>query len=180
MNIFLKKIFRIKKIKSNNGFVLVLAVLLSGILLSIGITMFGLTFKELLISSAGRESQFAFYAADTAGECVLYWDIRHPGYSNSIFATSSASTLISKNSGILCNEEDITSPTTGWDVNSGWDITNITGTSATTVFDMKFDNGACATVTIIKNSGLTQIDSRGYNTCVTNPRRVERGLRISY
>ncbi len=45
---------------------------------------------------------------------------------------------------------------------------------------MKFDNGSCATVTIIKNSGATQIDSRGYNICTTNPRRVERGLRIKY
>ncbi len=180
MKISLKKLFEIKKLKTKNGFVLVLAVLLSGVLLSIGITIFNLTFKELMISSSGRESQFAFYAADTAGECVLYWDIRHPGYSNSVFATSSGSTLIGTESGILCNKQDITDPSTGWDANAGWDITGITSTGATTVFDMKFDNGSCATVTIIKNSGATQIDSRGYNICTTNPRRVERGLRIKY
>ncbi len=187
MNIFFKKInisfrkmIQQKKLKTCNGFVLVFAVLVSGILLSVGVAIFSLTLKELIISSSGRESQFAFYASDTAGECALYWDIRHQGFSSSVFATSSSSVLLGNGSNVACNGEDITDPTTGWNPNMGWDITNITSTGATTVFDMKFSNGSCATVTIIKNSGATSIDSRGYNTCENNPRRVERGLRISY
>jgi len=165
---------------TKGGFVLVFAALLSGILLSIGVTIFGLTLKELLISSSGRESQFAFYAADTAGECVLYWDIRHTGFSTSVFATSSNSIILGAGSGVFCNNEDITDPATGWNTDVGWDVTDITSTGATTVFDMEFANGSCATVTVIKDDGTTRIDSRGYNTCEDNPRRVERGLRISY
>jgi len=164
----------------NGGFVLAFAALLSGILLSIGVAIFGLTLKDLLISSSGRESQFAFYAADTAGECVLYWDIRHIGFSISVFATSSDSTIFGPGSGVMCNGEDVTDPATGWNPDAGWDVTGITSTGATTVFDMKFDNDSCATVTVIKDAGATRIDSRGYNTCEENPRRVERGLRISY
>jgi len=166
---------------SRRGFVLSLAVLVSGILLSIGLAIFSSALKELILSSSGRESQFAFYAADTGSECALYWDIRHPGFPTSVFATSSDSTILPDGSGVFCNTEDITVVATGWDPANGWDVSGLSGSSATTVFDMAFANGSCATVTVIKDSGTTQIDSRGFNTCdIGNPRRVERGLRVSY
>ena len=44
----------------DRGFVLPLAVLLAGILLSIGLAIFSITLKELTLSSSGRESQIAF------------------------------------------------------------------------------------------------------------------------
>jgi len=173
---------------SRRGFVLSLAVLVSGILLSIGLAIFSSALKELILSSSGRESQFAFYAADTGSECALYWDIRHPGpgFPTSVFATSSDSTILPDESGVFCNAEDITDPQSGWSTTIGWDVST-PGTyqsvsyEAVTVFDMAFANGSCATITVIKDSGTTRIDSRGFNTCDTgNPRRVERGLRVSY
>ena len=69
----------------SGGFVLSFAVLVAGILLSIGLAIFTITLKELILSGSGRESQFAFYAADTGGECALYWDIKHAGFSGSVF-----------------------------------------------------------------------------------------------
>ena len=172
------------------GFVLSFAVLVAGILLSIGLAIFTITLKELILSGSGRESQFAFYAADTGGECALYWDIKHAGFSGSVFGPISyASTTsppsygdpVAQNSGVSCSEQDITDPATGWNIGTGWDVV-YGGTSTTTIFDMRFGNGTCATVTVIKNStGITQIDSRGYNTCAdAAARRVERGLRIQY
>ncbi len=167
-------------LRTNQGFVLSLAVLISGILLSIGLAIFSNALKELILSSSGRESQFAFYAADTGGECALYWDIRHPALSESAFATSTG-TFLPQGSGVNCNGADITDPTTGWDSTLGWGTPTQNGSAVTTVFDMNFANGSCATVSVIKDSGTTKIDSRGFNTCDTgNPRRVERGLRISY
>ncbi len=195
---FLIKHLNIINFKNNKqiggtGFVLPFAVLVSGILLAIGLSIFSITMKELLISSSGRESQFAFYAADTGGECALYWDVRHDGFPISVFATSSDSVnnslVPTKNGGssVFCNKENITSEITGWNSTKGWDITHESN-GATTEFDIKFDNGSCATVYVYKGAhtldggeGTTQIDSHGFNTCDSNnPRRVERGMRIRY
>lgn len=385
------------------GFVLSFSVLIAGVLLSVGLAIFSITLKELLLSSGGRESQFAFYAADTGGECALYWDIKHPGYSGSVFApvqavasssvpteglshhwpfdetsgttasdfagtangilnnmtdadwvsgevnnalqfdgnneyvdlgssgcmasgegtvsfwvnpsnpdnydrifiqgadecgtkymavwyngkiyflitpsdsadrpdintttipsgtwshvtwifdgqgehdvyvngnpsegtyewsyftlasvgggnyfgtraasgnyfdgtlddfriydrelspgeilslysggeeiVTSYANPVAQDSGLMCNNEDISDPSTGWDVNAGWDV-SVDGNATTTVFDMEFENGSCATVSVRKSPTQTRIDSLGYNTCDTgDPRRVERGLRITY
>src|SRR3989344_3811538 len=58
------------------GFVLLLAIIISTILFSIGIGMATVIYKELILAFTARESQFAFYASDTSSECVLYWDNR--------------------------------------------------------------------------------------------------------
>ena len=174
------------KLVFNTGFVLPFSVLVSGILLSIGLGIFSITMKELAISSSGRESQFAFYAADTGGECALYWDIRHTGFTDSVFATSTDSSV--PVNPVNCNRQDMTIDASGWDPTEGWEILNSSVDGATTQFDMLFSNGSCATVYVFKGSntlegipGSTQIDSHGFNTCnVNNPRRVERGLRIKY
>ncbi len=399
------------KVKSA-GFVLPFAVLLSGILLSIGLAIFSITLKELILSSAGRESQFAFFAADAGAECALYWDVQYPGFSTTIFdryeaGTSTPDTVFSigydassgndrenttnmtythtigsednriltvgvavedgsatdcsvtsvtyggapltkitsvnasgsgstymctslwyllspptgsasvsvttagtvseiasgsislynaaqqapesfntntatnqssistslttitdgswvidamgsgeeqgfspgsgqterydrqgdsmegagstkeiasagatniswsngdtvnriahvvaafapyveggsetggvphesvpQNSNAQCGGVDITNPASGWDPNIGWDSTLSGIVPVVTTFDMSFQNGTCATVTVTKDNGATRIDSRGYNTCDLNStRRVERGLRVRY
>lgn len=77
------------KNKNKRGFTLLLATLIASLLLLLGASMFGLVRKQVLLSSLGRDSQFAFYAADTAAECALYWDIRH-----NLFASSTPPTEI--------------------------------------------------------------------------------------
>ena len=172
--------------QKNRAFVLSYAVLISGILLAIGLGIFTITMKELTISSSGRDSQSAFYAADTGGECALYWDIRHSGFSDSVFATSSDSSILPSGSGVNCAGQDMTIKASGWDSANGWDVDTNPSDGATTKFDMKFDNGSCATVYVFKGShaggaGNTRIDSHGFNTCDEgSPKRVERGLRITY
>ncbi len=59
---------------ATKGFTLLFAVLISSILLAIGIAIFDITVRELKLSSAVRESQYAFFAADTGIECAIYWD----------------------------------------------------------------------------------------------------------
>ncbi len=61
---------------ANSGFTLLLAALVSSIVLAVGAAIFGIAQKQVLLSAIGRDSQFAFYAADTAAECALYWDFR--------------------------------------------------------------------------------------------------------
>ncbi len=61
------------KIK-NEGFALLVAVLVSALFLAIGATIYRIALIEIILSSTGKDSQFAFYAADTGAECALFWD----------------------------------------------------------------------------------------------------------
>lgn len=63
------------------GFTLLLAALVASITLALGTSIFGIVQKELILSSIGRDSQHAFYAADSGAECALYWDVRHELFS---------------------------------------------------------------------------------------------------
>ncbi len=65
------------------GFTLLLAALVSAIVLALGTSIFEIAQKQLTLSSIGRDSQFAFYAADTAAECALYWDFRFNYFASS-------------------------------------------------------------------------------------------------
>ena len=72
-----------KKTKRSRGFTLLLAALVASIALSLGSSIYTIVSKELELSSIGQNSQFAFYAADTAAECALYWDSRYNWFSTS-------------------------------------------------------------------------------------------------
>ncbi len=68
----------IKKYRSTpkKGFTLLFGVLITGLLFSMVLTIAGIVVRQLIISGVGRESQIAFYAADSALECVRYYDRR--------------------------------------------------------------------------------------------------------
>lgn len=67
------KITKDKTVKQR-GFALLVAVIMAGIFLSVGVAVSTLVSKGLQLSSIGVASQRAFYAADTAFECALYHD----------------------------------------------------------------------------------------------------------
>ncbi len=67
------------------GFTLFYSVLVSSLLLAIGMAIFNITFKELVLSSGSRESTNAFYAADSGIECAFYWDLDYSGISAPAF-----------------------------------------------------------------------------------------------
>jgi hypothetical protein len=71
------------------GFTLLLAALVASLVLSLGVSIFTIARKSILLSTMGRDSQYAFYAADTGAECALYWDLRH----NHFPATSPPATI---------------------------------------------------------------------------------------
>jgi Tfp pilus assembly protein PilX len=164
---------------NKKGFTLLFAVLISSLLLSIGIAILDLTLKEFLLSSAGRESQLAFYAADDAMECALYWDHNTAGGSGSSFATSSESTV---NPSFACNGQTITPPA----------ATYPSAGVAITVMHVPYSGNVvdpCANVVVTKTTTVvggfpttaTIIDSRGYDTCdSTNPQQTERGIQSNY
>jgi hypothetical protein len=151
-----------KKRNTKRGFTLLLATLMASLLLTIGAAIFSIVKKEVILSSIGRDSQFAFYAADTAAECALYWDIRHDIFT----ATSSPYT------NIKCDEQNL-------------------GPIQFVEFDtpITFEyqpSGYCARVSVTKSESDPHmtISARGYSTtCVgiaTNPRALERAVELQY
>lgn len=183
----MKKLF--KNIKQSKGFALLFAVLAASVLLSIGLSIFTITVKELALSSYARESQFSFYAADSGAECALYWDLK--GNSGYTFATSTGDTVGS--SSITCGNNTLPLTVSSSDA---WD--------ETITFTMPLNDATnenyCALVTVAKTDTLhtgissTNISSRGYNNCSTsgsvpnvvdtplwtNPNLVERALNVTY
>jgi Tfp pilus assembly protein PilX len=148
------------------GFTLFVAIVIMGTLLLVATSITSLAYRESLISSSGRESQYAFYAADTGAECAIYWDVKNSsGFS--AFATSTSSQ-------INCNQNV---------QNSSNPTPNIVGGSSQSVFNLTFlPDPYCAKVTVTKlPDGTTKIESLGYNTCdASNTRRVERAVRATY
>jgi Tfp pilus assembly protein PilX len=168
--------------RTDRAFAMLFAVLVSSVLLSIGLSIFNLTVKEITLSSSGRESQFSFYAADTGVECALYWDFK----GTNVFATSTSNRTPSPAT------PDCVASTSPQYINIS--PSSQTSSSAVTQFSLSIPNTNlvtsayepyCAVVTVTKtDSGgiiTTDIDSRGYNTCdASDPNRVERALKVTY
>lgn len=149
---------------SQRGFTLLIAILITSTLLLISMGVIALAVRQAFIADAARQSQLAFYAADTGMECALYWDVHNPS-GNSAFATSSTSV-------VTCNK----------DGNNSGNQWTVGGASVSTMANITFlPDPFCATVTVTKNAnGTTVIESKGYNTCAASARRVERALRATY
>ena len=75
--------------KNSRGFTLLLAAIVSSIVLSLGAAIYEIATKQIALSSLGRDSQLAFFAADTGAECALFWDVRF-GY----FATLAPASVV--------------------------------------------------------------------------------------
>lgn len=153
--------------KNQKGFTLFIAIVVTATLLLVSTGIVSIALKEAFLTSASRDSQYAFYAADTGVECAIYWDVKNPT-GISAFATSTASQ-------INCNQ-NVANPI---NPNPG-----VVGSSAVSTFTLTFlPDGSCAVVTVTKSSGVpkTKIQSLGYNSCdPSNPRRVERAVRVTY
>ncbi len=62
------------KIRMKNcGFVLLFTLLISSILLATGLGVSRLMVRQIGLASLSRDSQVAFFAADSGMECALYW-----------------------------------------------------------------------------------------------------------
>lgn len=165
-----------------NGFVALFAVLISSVVLTISLGLLTIAIKEVTLSSSGRESQYAFYAADAGIECGLYWDLRGKDGSM-VFPTSTDSTAQIPGSGILCNGQDITTTRSFEGISYvPWDMDiNESEATTTTTFWINISGKSCAKVQVAKNGGLSKVDSYGYNICdFNNPRVVERAIRVTY
>lgn len=61
------------KYSYKKGFTLILSVVISGLVLSIGMAVARIATRQIMLSSVQRDSQMAFFAADTGIECARFW-----------------------------------------------------------------------------------------------------------
>jgi hypothetical protein len=144
------KIFN--KTKSDKGSVLLISLIVSTVVLAVGFGVYQRTYKEILLSSMWIQTQIAFGAADAGLECAVYWDL-HPG-AKSCFGTSFA-----------------------------WNIPNDGTWYVPDTLLAPFGN--CVLLRAMKTPAsptVTTIEARGRNGACgsSNPRLVERGLKITY
>lgn len=170
----------LNKSKKEDGFVVLIAVLVSGLLITVGIFIANIAIKEIALSNSSKDSQKAFYAADAAAECVLYQDIKLRQ-----FATSSAD--IGFPSEIICNNDEFTVESISSDSNSAVSIVRVSFTphAENELSRPGPDEYPFAIVSIEKNdigtaNDETIIRSRGFNIKQVSQNRVERSLQINY
>jgi hypothetical protein len=185
----------------SKGFTLLFAVLAATLVLSVGAAIISVAVRQVLLSGAGRESQYAFYAANTGIECALYWDLQASSTNpeSYVFATSS-DTTINSGYGADCVGINISEKIASGDPinnNDDFGISASDPSSATTIFRLDFTNtdgsgyfdetdgkptpNYCSDVVVRKwldydddlgfNRIFTSIYAQGYNTCDPNSTR---------
>ncbi|MCD5390089.1 MAG: hypothetical protein LR005_01775 [Candidatus Pacebacteria bacterium] len=175
MNIFKKNQNFKKKKEAKQGFVILFAMVVSSIILLVSSGIYNISKKQAVLSSYARESQRAFYAANSALECAFFYDIS--SFINEtafpVDAVGSYSTTIDCGGrNVLVRKLNVGS--TG---NAGY----------THSFVFRFPNpvdidsytSGCAYVLVEKRIGAsggdgssvlnTRVTSSGFNTCKENP-----------
>ena len=165
---------------SHRGFTLLIAIVLATVALVLGLSLADVAYKQVLLSTTQKQSETAFYAADSALECALYYDQQANAFDYQTPAPQSQ---------LLCGNN--ASPS------SDVTVTNYSstqgGSNRITTFTIPCAaGGISATVTVYKtdplstaicnaNGAKTCIYANGYNTCSnSDPNRFERGLKVLY
>jgi hypothetical protein len=150
------------------GFTLLISILLATVAVTLGVSLLDLSYKQVILSSTAKQSQYGFYAADTAMECALYWDQKYNAFRFTSPIPSST---------LRCQGNTVLSYTTG---------TYGSGASQhrKTEFNMRCGSTSTSNgrITVYKyTSGATTIYANGFSSCTAaDQRRVERGLKVFY
>ena len=164
-----------KTANPTRGITLLVAVILSSVVLSVALSLLDVAYKQQLLASTAKQSQYAFYAADSAMECALYYDQKQNAFDYT--SPSAGNTIRCGNMAIL----NYASPTIVTGV--GGNLKKYTFNISCTGSDVR------GSVTVLKSDGSglcnntnhTCIYTSGYSTCdTTDPRRIERGLKVLY
>ena len=188
-----------KSLKNKKGFALLMAIILTSTLLLITYALTSITLKGLTLSYAGKDSELAFYAADTGVECAQYWDIRNHEANQGAFYTTPNTTITCNGNTILGNgsvRSDVNTVPIPSSASFGTQTTPAPGTTIASLFQLCLKgpctiasnkSGPCAIVTVKKVTNpstaiiTTSIESRGYNTCnIYSVQRFERALYVTY
>ena len=172
--------FSILNFQKKRGFALLIAVIFMSVMLSLGLALSSIGYKQQVLASTATESQYAFYAADAGMECALYADQRQDLFNYSLHSQSNPPNFIT------C--AGTTSTVQDYSYNQ-----SANGVLQVSEY-LSLDASRCAKVTIYKyaapqqpSGAVTKIFSEGYDVSCstvqyppTNARFVARGISIHY
>jgi hypothetical protein len=164
--------------RTQRGFALFIAIIFMSVMLSFGLALSSLAYKQQILASNSIESQYAFYAADSALECALYADQQQ-----NLFTPYPASDPgLGGTPDFSCDATSEVSKSSNWS-SSQWIVTERFSLDSST---------RCADVTIYKyanqqpDGSYTRIYVQGYDascTTVASPssaRFASRGVSTHY
>lgn len=151
------------KNNKNKGYAILFTMVIVSAVSLIAAGLSSTSYKQLLLSSLVRDSQTAFYNADTASECALY----------SYFVKSFD--MINGNQ-FTCGKDK-----------NGDHVFNIskTGSDYTLSPEEEDSPNPCFRIGVTETIGATkttiQMKSKGYNICdIDNTRAVEREIQVDF
>ncbi|MFA4975271.1 MAG: hypothetical protein WC839_02790 [Candidatus Paceibacterota bacterium] len=162
-------------IKNNKGFVILFAVVLSSIILAVALNIVDILLKEVKFSASARDTNNAFFAADTGAECALFND-KSSGNSFLVEGGSGVVNCLDKNIPVVCLD------------NNSVPFVGSCHYWSFPIFGLNSGEKGCATVTVDKRIfPTTVIISKGYNNggtnlnfCTPDSNSVERVLELNY
>lgn len=175
--------------KTPRGFTLFIALILTSVILSVGLALLDVAYKQVTLAATSKNSVLAFYNADAGLECALYWDslgafdYYNPLSPHQITCDSS----LDGSGHPVANTFNFNPDDTGTMV--GTDSYRVRTFMVPCPGDPTPGNPTnpsnregSAYVQIFKRAdGATLIYSNGYDMCSqADKRRVERGLKASY
>lgn len=170
------------------GIALLVTVIFMSVMLSFGIALAALSYKQAVLASTAIQSQAAFYAADGALECALYADQQVGAY---IYGEYNSTNLpnavtLAQYAADACNGTVYGTPSVCWNSSSG----GCAGALKLREFISYNQGKTCAEITIYKfGSALSSgerdfIFSTGYNVSCSaigkDGRVVSRGIYEKY
>jgi Tfp pilus assembly protein PilE len=171
-------LYKINKLKRNSekGFALLFTVVIVGAIAVITAGLTSTIYKQLILSSLSKDSNSAFYEADTGADCALYADLRGVAPIGSTFLADHVG-----NSwfcgGIELRVKD-------------WNDTNPMGNYKLEPVTPDDFSEPCFNIEVTRTNHInekgktvtdTLIKTKGYNICdTTNIRAVEREIDIEY
>jgi hypothetical protein len=155
--------------KNQKGYAILFAVI---VISAISVIVAGLTntaLKQVILSSLAKDSQVAFYQADTASDCIFYAEMIYSPQNENFFQT--------EGNVWSCGGQDLVVKPNG---DGSYDLIPTE--------ELNVSNDPCFRISVVKNiietdppSVSVNIKARGYNVCnKSNPKIVEREIEINY
>ncbi len=66
--------------KNEEGFIILIAIVISGFMATLGMYISNISYKEMLLSLSTQDSQKAYYAAESVIECAIYYDYKESSF----------------------------------------------------------------------------------------------------
>lgn len=145
------------KMKSQKGYALLFTIMIISVITVITAGLINASTKQLILSSLAKDSQVAFYQADTAADCAFYFDL----------------VKIEK-------EGDVVDGST-WSC-GGHELTVSGKLSKYKLVSIPDGNNPCFNIEVSRDPlKETLVTATGYNTCnFSSPKVVQRKIEVRY